>query len=244
MTLEEIISNAQFKISGGSQFMWSCYGHNARYMDFDSGFKGVTASCIFDSKTQEVYECHAYVEQKGYRWINPDFINKYYEESFAKGFDPRIYYDDCHYCDCEVESDLLDKLKNLFETGTCSDEVTISLYLTKEQENLFSSLPSVTNINQFIEDALFEKIKSIQDENIKNWQKLTDNLKLKKIKLTLQDNKAPVSEEVIKKLEKDIIKLKLKEINLFYGDKLTAKGIVCHLKDESGKIVVSYSVQK
>lgn len=244
MTLEEIISTVQFKISGGSQFMWSCYGPNARYMDFDSGFKDVTASCIFDSKTQAVYECHAYVGGKGYRWFNPDFIKKYYEESFAKGFDPRIYYDDCHYCDCEVESDILDKLKTLFQTGSCSNEIIIPLNLTKEQEDIFNSLPAGTDINQFIEEALLEKIKSMQDENIKIWQELTDNLKLKKIKLSLKDNKAPISKEAIKNIEKEVIKLKVKEIKLFYADKLTSQGIVCRLEDESGQILVNYKMQK
>ena len=77
---QELISAAQFKISGGSEYLWSCYGPHARYLDFTSDEFDFEMSLVFDSITQEVYESSLYIKGSAFRWQNPDFIETFKQE--------------------------------------------------------------------------------------------------------------------------------------------------------------------
>lgn len=233
MQLQDIITAAQFKISEGAEYQWACYGKNARFLDFQSDFEDVSASCIFDSQNQTVYEASLYIGEKAYRWLNPYFSKAMYSESFERDIDPREFCEVCHFCDCEVPEDLLEKTTDAFNTGTCSDDIVIPINLTEEQEELFSRLPDGTDLNEFVLQALTEKIAEVQAANQQDWNTLIDALKEKDITLNVEGSKVPFPQAQVVSLQEEIEKSGLKTVDLKYSDKLTKDGLIFSLESES-----------
>ena len=52
LSLEQVCKNFEFKISGGSEFGWPCYGPNVRYLDFESDH----AQLVLDSIDKIIIE--------------------------------------------------------------------------------------------------------------------------------------------------------------------------------------------
>lgn len=241
MQLQDIITAAQFKIFEGSEYQWACYGSNARFLDFQSNFENVTASCIFDSQNQTIYEASLYIGEKAYRWINPAFEQAMKDESFARNLDPRLFCDTSLFCDCEVPEDLIEKITDAFNTGTCTNDIVIPLLLTEEQENLFARLPEGTNLNEFITQSLLEKIAEVQAENKINWETLSENLKEKGITVAVDDLNAPLPQVDIASLQKEIEESGLTTIELKYSNKLTKDGLIFSLASED--FTFKYSIE-
>jgi ribonucleotide reductase alpha subunit len=233
MQLQDIIIAAQFKISEGSEYQWACYGQNARFLDFQSEFEDVRAGCIFDSQNQTVYEAYLYFGEKAYRWLNPEFSEVMYDESFERDIDPRLYLDEFHFSDCEVSEDLIEKITDAFETGTCTNDIIIPLNLTPEQEELFARLPEHTDLNEFITQALMEKVEEIKAENQENWDVLSEALKQKGIKVTVDESMAPLPTEQIALLQEEIENSGLTTVELHYSNKLTKDGLIFSLASEA-----------
>jgi hypothetical protein len=126
MHLSEINEALNHRITGGSEYNWQCYGLNARYLDYESDHAHV--SVLFDSKTQVVYE--ASINDKDnkvtpYRWLNPEYKDKYYTESTNKGIDHKIAWDDTNWCDLEVDDDWLEKAHAIFNGQSFDNRVTV-----------------------------------------------------------------------------------------------------------------------
>jgi hypothetical protein len=114
MHIKEMIEATKFKVSDGSEYLWSCYGNNARFMDFGDEDDAVTASCVFDTKTQEVYEVSLVVNMKAIRWINPKYLNALQSEYVARELDIGLFIDDIPYIDCTSKEEFLEKVKVSF----------------------------------------------------------------------------------------------------------------------------------
>lgn len=133
MILSEIVQAAKFKITEGSEFLWNCFGNNARYLDFSTKIGNSGASCVFDADTQQVYKVEIYSSNnKWYRWIDEDFIQAIKKESAVRDVDFSQALDDTQWIELDNVEDVFRKTTQVIESGICDDDVTITLDLDRD----------------------------------------------------------------------------------------------------------------
>ncbi len=132
MNLSKFIESFCYKIVGGSEYCWSCFGPNARYLDFESEF--ANGSVLFDSVNQTVYEATVDAKSDGddrlpgpYRWFNPVHKNAFYAEAKERGVEADSAWDDTNWIDLEVVEDFLEKAKAIFENRPFDKRVSVPL---------------------------------------------------------------------------------------------------------------------
>jgi hypothetical protein len=113
MEMKDWLEAVNYKITSGSEFLWGCYGDSA--FDIESWNQvpnDESASLVFDTKTQQVYEAsvYDYANDRAYRWVNPSFKTAYNTEAAERGVDADIAWDDVRFVTIEVEYDFLEKL--------------------------------------------------------------------------------------------------------------------------------------
>lgn len=133
MHLKEVNTALDHKITGGSEFMWHCFP-NARYLDFET--EHAHASVIFCTETQVVYT--AEVNDKpdklpAYRWINPDYVDKYKDECWEKNIGYNQAWDNKDWTDLEVSEDWLTKAKAIMNGEAFDRRITVPLDLNNEE---------------------------------------------------------------------------------------------------------------
>lgn len=114
MNLKDLCETFDFKITGGSEYTWNCYGPNARYLDFNND--KADCSVIFDSTTQVVYQTEIWMKDNNrpYRWINNEFQANLSDEAKARGVDNTIAFDSVKFADLEIDEDFLEKAKAIW----------------------------------------------------------------------------------------------------------------------------------
>ena len=241
---QQLITAAQFQITGGSEYQWNSFGYTARFLDFNSPEFKVDLSLIFDSETQEVYQATMYINESSFRWTNPSFLDGFKKESYERDIDPRLSSEDTYFTDCDVFDDFVSKVSESFTTGTCDTSVLISLNFTPEQEDIFNQLPEGTDIQEFIITALKEKLDILSKQNIHNWDIVFSTLAQSGIITTIDIEDAPISEKNIQEIYDWVNSLNLKTVELSYSDKDTASGLVCILtanKEENPHLTFKYT---
>ena len=95
----DIVLITDARISGGSEYMWACYGPHARYLDFSDRDGTECVSVVFDCKTHEVYQVDMHVPgyEQGFVWRNPDHESRYLEECKSRNCEPNLAWDDVFY---------------------------------------------------------------------------------------------------------------------------------------------------
>lgn len=129
MQLSEVIEILDSKISGGSEYLWTCYGLNSRYLDFESDF--AHASVIFDTKNQIVYSAEV-TDKDGeyaYRWLNPEYKKAYQTECKEKNIRPNEAWDTTDWVDLELADDFLEKATAIFHGEKFDTRVDMPLTL-------------------------------------------------------------------------------------------------------------------
>ena len=222
---QEIISAAQFKISGGSEYLWSCYGPHARYLDFTSDEFDFDMSLVFDSVNQEVYESSLYINGSAFRWQNPEFITQYKQECFARDIDPRVAYEGTFYSNCEVFEDYIQKVTDSFTSGDCDHDIVMRFDFTPEQMEIFEQLPENTNMEEFLIQVIAEQVERVSQQNRENWDVVFSSLAQSGIKVTIDNDISPISESNIQEIYDWISSLHLKSVDLVYSDKENSQGI-------------------
>lgn len=113
MKLKEFLEAVGYRITGGSEFLWSCYGKNAFTIDCIK--RKLVASVVYDINTQNVYEMIFADESKSepYRYSNPRFVKKHKEEAKKKGYRFEQAWDDVDYTEVSGK-EILKKLKKAF----------------------------------------------------------------------------------------------------------------------------------
>lgn len=175
MSLQSVIEAAQFRITGGSPFMWKCYGLNARALEFTAaGQEYYSALVYFDSESQVVYEINfhpnandpASYSAQNYRWINPQFLEAHNTESTERGVDPKIYIDEERWIDCDLEEDIVDKISTFFRTGTYDERILVPLDLSDESIKALKDLAEKEGktIDEIVNNILEDIIKSHQNK--------------------------------------------------------------------------------
>ena len=105
LTLADVNEALNHNITEGSAYLWSCYGPNARYLDYTIRGLDVTGCVIYDTQTQEIYQadlCDG-PNDLAWRWRNPDFLKAYLKEAKKRGVNPNQAWDDVDYTDVSVD---------------------------------------------------------------------------------------------------------------------------------------------
>lgn len=132
--LETLIKLADYKITGGEEYQWKCFGPNARYIDFETNPSEVSFSIIFDTKTQEVYEATVcdYKKENCYRIINPSCKDDYQYEADYRNCNHMQAYDDVNYIDLDVDEDFIEKATAILNDEPYDERVVISVELPQD----------------------------------------------------------------------------------------------------------------
>lgn len=106
MKLLDIVTAFEARISGGCEFLWECYGRNARYLDFQDRDGLECGTVIFDTKDQTVYQVDLYVpgQDQAFRWINPDFVKDYTDECVQRKVDPDSAWDNVQFVNIDKDT--------------------------------------------------------------------------------------------------------------------------------------------
>lgn len=109
MNLTELVMAGQSKITRGCSYLWSCFGKNARYIDFGISEEQDIASAVFDAETQEVYcvEIFSLDETQVWRWIDERYRNAFLKECRDRNIDPSVWIDNIKYQNVDATEALL-----------------------------------------------------------------------------------------------------------------------------------------
>lgn len=112
ITLKDYLEAINYRITGGSEYCWNCFGDNARYLDCEGEVLNESSVvCIFDSVNQTVYSIEAwdYINDRAYRWIHPDYIKAYKKACKKNDVDFKNACDSMDFIDLDVEADIFGK---------------------------------------------------------------------------------------------------------------------------------------
>jgi len=187
ITLKEWMELVDYRITEGSEYLWSCYGHNAYCLDsWVDG--GPSFSVIFDKADQTVYETTVcdYKHNRAYRMINPEYYSQHASESNQyKEYDGsqdwrNIRYvdlamlegsrserngnqawDDVDYVDLDVLDDFIQKAQAIKAGEDYDTRVSVPIEIEDSTLLLLFKEAHARDItfNQLVEDALREQCK-------------------------------------------------------------------------------------
>lgn len=165
MTIEDFMKAVKYRITDGSDFCWSCFGTDAQYLNSDTDDYG---SCIvYDRQTQVIYcaEAHDYVNERSYRWTNPDYADAHRQESKTRDVDLSIAWDHVKFVDLETEEDFLIKCSAIVDGRDYDTRVTVPVDL--DDDEIFTLMKMAHDrditLNQLVEVILTEVIKKNTD---------------------------------------------------------------------------------
>jgi hypothetical protein len=163
ITIKQFFETIDYKISEGSEYLWSCFGTNCRSVGYWNDLHdGVSFDCLYDTKTQTVYQvqAHDYANQRSYRWTHPDYVQAYRAEAEERGADVKEAYDDVNYTDLELAEDWLDKAGKIFRGEEYSTKVSVPLDISDSV--LFAMMKQAherdITLNQLVEEILWTVI--------------------------------------------------------------------------------------
>jgi hypothetical protein len=136
ITMTEFLEATQYRVTEGSEFLWSCYGTNARRLDCDGDVDHYSANIVFDSLTQTVYQAEIwdYKRERYYRYFgSAEFMEAYRAECEQRDMGFREAFDDQAFTDLDVKEDFLDKLRAVVADEEYSDSVLVSLDLDEHE---------------------------------------------------------------------------------------------------------------
>ena len=171
ITLKDYLEAIDFKITGGSEYSWDCFGHNARYLDSadNEGLGNYSISAIFDSVDQTVYavELWDYVNDREYRWINPMFVGAHMKACSQHAVDCYESCDGRNFIDLDVSSDILEKIAKIVAGEPYDTRVQVEVDFTEEELLQYMKIAHSRDMtfNEFVEEALRAEIERRKNEN-------------------------------------------------------------------------------
>jgi len=159
ITLKQFMETVNYRITEGSDYQWDCYGPDAYCLDSWNGDQdGHSLTIIFDTRTQEVYEvqAHDYLNQRAYRYFNPDFKDNHDREASERGIDKNEAWDDLRYIDLDIDEDWLEKSRAIVAEEDYDTRVQVPVEFSDEELLTYMKLAHERDItfNQLVEEAL------------------------------------------------------------------------------------------
>lgn len=174
ITLRDFMEIVDYRITEGADYNWNCFGPTAYDLSYWNGDNdGHSVSVVFDRQTQIVYSMEAadYQNQRGYRWINPDYKEAHSKEMRLRGIDD-LAWDDRPWTDLDVAEDFVRKASAIVRGEKYDTRVEVPLEL--EDNELFRLMKMAhekdITLNQMVEQILaraIENEKSKVDTEIK-----------------------------------------------------------------------------
>ena len=165
MYLQEFIESIGYKITGGDEFLWKCYGPNARSLDCEN-WEQYSISCIYDTETQEVYEMSAcdYVNERAYKYLNPEYAEDYKAHALELGFLGDNAWDDVEYTELDVTSDMYEKIEGIMSGEDYDTRVTIPLDMSDKDALKLMTMAHEADMtfNKYMEQLIRNKLDKIQ----------------------------------------------------------------------------------
>lgn len=164
ISIKDFLESIDYKITDGWTYSWQCYGYNAYGIDSWSGTydSGYSASIVFDTKTQDVYEVSVcdFSNNRAYRLFNPDYRLAYKDEMASRGIDTDSAWDDVQYIELETDKDMLEKIKAILKGEKYDERVEIPIDLDKDELlNLFKAAHAKDmTLNDYINHVLVDYI--------------------------------------------------------------------------------------
>lgn len=160
ITIKDYMETINYRITEGDQYLWTCYGYNSYSLDSWNGdnTEGYNIGIVFDTQTQTVYEMSAcdYKNQRAYRWIHPEYREKYQKESKDRDANPNEAWDDVNFIDLEVEDDILEKSRAIVSGEEYDTRVIIPLEFSDAELLTYMKMAHERDLsfNDFIEEIL------------------------------------------------------------------------------------------
>lgn len=174
MSIKNFMEAINYRITEGSEYLWNCFGENAYCIDSWNGSHeedGYSASCIFDTKTQEVYQLEVWDyglhgEARQYRWIHPDYIDIVKAEYTERELDFKESLDGNQFIDIELEEDILSKMEAIVNGEAYDTRIQVPLDLPDDMVYELMKLAHERDItfNQLVEEALTSAVKSFESD--------------------------------------------------------------------------------
>ena len=136
ITMKQFLETVNYRITEGSEYLWTCYGPNAYSLDSWNGEDlGHSLSMVFDTENQTVYEVTAcdYKQSRAYRLINPDY-QAAYRTAAKNSSSPNQAWDNIDYTDLEVDEDWQHKAQAIVQGNVYDTRVSIPLDLTEQEQ--------------------------------------------------------------------------------------------------------------
>jgi hypothetical protein len=160
LALPEFFELIEHRVTGGSEFQWQCYGHQAYVIDSDGA--NHSFSVVFDRHDQTVYEVNVcdYVNNRAYRMINPDFKFGHDDEAAGRAVPADQAWDNVRYVDLDVADDFIQKSLAIRDGKPYDTRVQLDLDLP---DDLLFDLMKLAHqrditLNHLIEQILREAI--------------------------------------------------------------------------------------
>ena len=157
ITIRDFLQAVGYRITGGTEYQWQCFGNHARYLDSEVP-EQYSASIVFDTQTQLVYQADVcdYAGHRGYRWTHPDFVRGFENEAANRGELPHQAWDEVKYVVLETSEDFLGKLARISQGQDYDTRVEVPLDL--DDDLLFELMKQAhehdITLNQMVERIL------------------------------------------------------------------------------------------
>jgi hypothetical protein len=173
ITMKDWMELVDYKITEGSDYLWSCYGPNAYSLSSWNGIHGAggySFDIVFSTKTQKVYEVSVcdYTNNRAYRMIAENKQDKHRKEAEALDVNLNEAWDDVEYVNLEVDDDFMEKAQAIkngkeYDTGiqvhlNLSDDLLLEAALNAHRQNI--------TLNDYINQALAELVEKVKSGEI------------------------------------------------------------------------------
>jgi hypothetical protein len=167
ITLKEWMEVVNYRITEGSNYMWSCYGTDAYSLDSWNGEQeGHSLTVTFDQRTQEVYEVqiHDYRHNRAYRMINPDYVEAHNTEAESRATWMKEAWEGVDYIDLDVDDDWFQKALAVVAGEDYDTRVSVAVDFSDQDLLTYMKLAHERDItfNELITEALTEAIKNYE----------------------------------------------------------------------------------
>ena len=166
ITLKTFMEIVDYRISGGSNYCWQCFGPDAYSLDAWNGdHNGYSLSVTFDTKTKIVYctEACDYRTNRAYRMINPEYKTSHDNDVKNRGYGNEAW-DDVNWCDLETEEDFEQKARAIVAGEDYDTRVTIPIDLPETELMMLFKMAHEADVtfNAYVEQLLRD---SLEDED-------------------------------------------------------------------------------
>ena len=173
LNMREWMDLVDYRITEGSKYGWSCYGPNSYVLDSWNGRHddgGYSFGIVFSTKSQKVYEVsvYDYTNDRAYRMINPNNVEKHRKEALARDVKLDAAWDEVDFVDLEVDDDFIQKCLAIKNGEDYDTDILVPVDLPNDvmlQAALEAHKRNIT-LNAYINMALAELVEKVKSGEI------------------------------------------------------------------------------